>query len=205
MITINKDTKMYGSLSERAGSLGCKFFNTAFEKHNINSIYKSFSVNNISKALISAKILKFSGFAVSMPFKVEILDHVDEIDPAVKAIGAANTIVNDNGVLKAYNTDWMGVYNYLLPNKPNKLFILGNGGFSKAVEYACNQLDIPYEVVTRKDWDKVPNLEGTIFNATPVDVEVKGTLIDGRPFTESGKQIAALQAEEQYKIYTNGN
>jgi hypothetical protein len=36
-------------------------------------------------------------------------------------------------------------------------------------------------------------------------VEVKGTLIDGRPFTESGKQIAALQAEEQYKIYTNGN
>jgi shikimate 5-dehydrogenase len=99
----------------------------------------------------------------------------------------------------------MGVYNYLSPNKPNKLFILGNGGFSKAVEYACNQLDIPYEVITRKDWDKVSNLEGTIFNATPVDIEVKGTLIDGRPFTESGKQIAALQAEEQYKIYTNGN
>jgi shikimate 5-dehydrogenase len=136
-----------------------------------------------------------------MPFKVEILDHVDEIEFAAKTIGAANTIVNNDGHLIAYNTDWIGVYKYLLPNKPDKLFILGNGGFAKAVEYACNQLDIPYEVITRKDWDKVPTLEGTIFNATPVDVEVKGTLIDGRPFTESGKQIAALQAEEQYRIY----
>ena len=48
----------------------------------------------------------------------------------------------------------------------------------------------------------MPDLEGTVFNATPIDVEVKGTLIDGRPFTDAGKAIAALQAEEQYKIYT---
>lgn len=205
MNTINKDTKIYGSFSSNPGNNGCIFFNNKFQQDGINAIYKSFYSDSILGSVVAAKILKFSGFAVSMPFKVEILDHVDEIDPAVKAIGAANTIVNDNGILKAYNTDWIGVYNYLLLNKPSKLYILGNGGFGKAVEYACNQLSIPYEIITRKDWDKVPTLEGTIFNATPVDVEVKGILIDGRPFTESGKQIAAFQAEEQYKIYTNGN
>ena len=85
---------------------------------------------------------------------------------------------------------------------PKSLIILGNGGFSKAVQYACKSLNIKYQVITRNDWDKVPNLEGNIFNATPIDVNVKGNLIDGRPFTKTGKIIATLQAEEQYKIYT---
>ena len=201
MNTINKDTKIYGSFSSNPGNNGCIFFNNKFQQDGINAIYKSFYSDGILGSVVAAKILKFSGFAVSMPFKVEILDHVDEIEFAAKTIGAANTIVNNDGHLIAYNTDWIGVYKYLLPNKPDKLFILGNGGFAKAVEYACNQLDISYEVITRKDWNKISNLKGTIFNATPVDVEVKGTLIDGRPFTESGKQIAALQAEEQYRIY----
>ena len=201
MNTINKDTKIYGSFSSNPGNNGCIFFNNKFQQDGINAIYKSFYSDSILGSVVAAKILKFSGFAVSMPFKVEILDHVDEIEFAAKTIGAANTIVNNDGHLIAYNTDWIGVYKYLLPNKPDKLFILGNGGFAKAVEYACNQLDISYEVITRKDWNKISNLKGTIFNATPVDVEVKGTLIDGRPFTESGKQIAALQAEEQYRIY----
>ena len=67
-----------------------------------------------------------------------LLNYVNEIDTNASLIGAANTIVNNNGYLKAYNTDWMGVYNYLsLLNKPEQLYILGNGGFGKAVEYAC--------------------------------------------------------------------
>ena len=203
MNTINKDTKIYGSFSSNPGNNGCIFFNNKFQENGINAIYKSFYSDNIRNSVIAAKTLDFAGFAVSMPFKVEILNHVNEVDFAAKVIGAANTIVNNNGFLKAYNTDWMGVYNYLsLLTKPEKLYILGNGGFGKAVEYACIQLNISCRFILRAEWYKVPNLEGTVFNATPIDVEVKGTLIDGRPFTEDGKAIAALQAEEQYKIYT---
>ena len=180
------------------------FFNNKFQENGINAIYKSFYSDNIRNSVIAAKTLDFAGFAVSMPFKVEVLNHVDEIDFAAKVIGAANTIVNKDGRLKAYNTDWIGVYNYLsLLTKPEQLYILGNGGFGKAVEFACIQLNIPCKFILRAEWDKVPNLDGMVFNATPVDVEVKGTLIDGRPFVEGqGRVIADLQAEEQYKIYT---
>lgn len=202
MNTINKDTKIYGSFSSNPGNNGCIFFNNKFQQDGINAIYKSFYSDGILGSVVAAKILKFSGFAVSMPFKVEILDHVDEVEFAADAIGAANTVVNNNGYLTAYNTDWIGIYKYLALNKPEHLHILGNGGFAKAAEYACTQLGIPYEFITRKDWNKVPNLKGIIFNATPADVEVKGILIDGRPFIEGqGKEIARLQAEEQYRIY----
>jgi shikimate 5-dehydrogenase len=204
MNTINKDTKVYGSFSSKPGNNGCIFFNKKFQENGINAIYKSFKTDNILSSIVAAKVLDFGGFAVSMPFKVEVLKHVNEVDFAAKVIGAANTIVNNNGFLKAYNTDWIGVYNYLsLLTKPEQLYILGNGGFGKAVEYACIQLNIPCRFILRAEWDKVPNLEGMVFNATPIDVEVKGTLIDGRPFVEGqGRVIADLQAEEQYKIYT---
>ena len=204
MNIINKDTKIYGSFSSNPGNNGCVFFNTKFQENNINAIYKSFYSDDIRTSVIAAKALGFGGFAVSMPFKVEVLKYINEVDFPTKVIGAANTIVNNNGFLKAYNTDWIGVYNYLsLLTKPDHLYILGNGGFGKAVEYACIQLNIPCRFILRAEWDKVPNLDGMVFNATPVDVEVRGTLIDGRPFVEGqGRIIADMQAEEQYKIYT---
>jgi len=205
MNTINKGTKIYGSFSSNPGNNGCMFFNNKFQENGIDAIYKSFYSDNIRNSVIAAKTLYFAGFAVSMPFKVEVLNYVDEVDFAAKVIGAANTIINNKGFLKAYNTDWIGVYNYLsLLTKPEHLYILGNGGFGKAVEFACIQLNIPCRFILRAEWNKVPNLDGMVFNATPIDVEVKGTLIDGRPFVEGqGRVIADLQAEEQYKLYTN--
>lgn len=202
MKIINKDTKIFGSFSSNPGNNGCNYFNRLFQENGIDAIYKSFFSDNIQESVLAAKALKFSGFAVSMPFKVSVLEYVDNLDRAVKDIGAANTVKITDGILSAYNTDWMGVYNYLL-HPPKFITILGNGGFSKAVQYACQKLDIDYKIITREEWDLVPNLDGTVFNATPIDVEVKGELIDGRPFTETGKKIAMLQAYEQYKIYIN--
>jgi shikimate 5-dehydrogenase len=106
--------------------------------------------------------------------------------------------------LKAYNTDWIGIYNFLLDYKYNHITVLGNGGFSKAVQFAFDKLNITSYIITRKEWNEIPKLDGIIFNATPVNVITSGKLIDGRPFTEDGKKIALFQAEEQYKIYING-
>lgn len=199
---INKDTKIFCSFSSNPGNNGCEFFNSKFRENNINALYKSFYSNNIIKSIEAVKTLNIAGFAVSMPFKTTILDYVDEIDEASREIGAANTIMNINGYLKAYNTDWIGISNYILESI-DFLSILGNGGFSKAAQYFCIKKNIPYQVITRKNWDKVYDLKGYVFNATPVDINTKGYLIDGRPFTNQGKIIARLQAEEQYKIYTN--
>lgn len=204
---IDKDTKIYCSFSSNPGNNGCKFFNEKFQSQNINSIYKSFYSDNIKDSIKAVKSLNIKGFAVSMPFKIEILDYVDELSEEAKEIGAANTIINDNGYLKAYNTDWVGAYEYIKSIKniaSSSLKILGNGGFSKAVQYACNLLELQFAIIERDQWSLVPQLNGIIFNCTPVEVNTKGILIDGRPFTPSGREIALIQANEQFKIYTNG-
>lgn len=202
---INKDTKIYGSFSNNPGNNGCKFFNSKFKEDNINAIYKSFYSSNIRDSINAVKILGIKGCAISMPFKVKVLKYVDIITPEATAIGAANTIINHNNILTAYNTDWLGVYKFLSSASylENNITILGNGGFSKAVQYACNRLNITFNIIKRNNWGLVPTLKGIIFNCTPVEVTTQGYLIDGRPNTDTGLTLANLQALEQYKIYTN--
>ena len=199
---INKDTKIYGSFSNTPGNNGCIFFNNKFKEEGINAIYKSFYSDNILQSIEAAKTLNFSGFAVSMPFKTHIINYLDEMDTNVKEIGACNTVLIKNNKLIGFNTDWKGVYIYLKKRNLNFITILGNGGFSKSIQYACNKLNIKFNLITRDNWGEISNISNTMFNATPICV-FHPDLIDGRPNTVIGKQISKLQAIEQFKIYTN--
>ena len=201
---IDKDTKIYCSFSSKPGNNGCHFFNNAFREREINAIYKSFYSNNIEKSIEAVKTLHISGFAVSMPFKLEVLDLVDEVTKEVNDIGSANTIVNNDGHLVAHNTDYFGVKSCLENYDFDSIYILGNGGFSKAVQYACTLLKKDYVIIGRDQRDALKQMEKElIFNATPAEfVSDNNIIIDGRPFTQSGEQIALTQAKQQFKIYT---
>ena len=200
---INKDTKIYCSFSSNPGNNGCNFFNSEFQKHGTNAIYKSFYSDDIKKSIEAVKSLDIKGFALSMPFKVEALDYVDEIEDSARKIGSINTVVNKDGYLKGYNTDWVGVKKYFEARRFDSIYIIGNGGFSKAVQYMCDVMDIGFEVITRENWNIIEELEDKIiFNATPVDINTDNFLIDGRPHTDTGREIALYQAKEQFKIYT---
>ena len=58
MTMINKDTKLYGSFSDKPGNNGCMFFNKGFKKHKIDAIYKSFYSTNIKKTEKDEKLRK---------------------------------------------------------------------------------------------------------------------------------------------------
>ena len=200
---VNKDTKIYCSFSSNPGNNGCVFFNGKFQEHSMNAIYKSFYSNDIKKSIEAVKSLDIKGFALSMPFKIKALDYVDEVEDSARKIGSINTIVNKNGYLKGYNTDWIGVKKYFVTRRFDSLYIIGNGGFSKSVQYTCDVMDIGFEVITRENWNIIEELEDKIiFNATPVDINTDNFLIDGRPHTDTGREIALYQAKEQFKIYT---
>ena len=200
---INKETKIYCSFSSNPGNNGCIFFNSEFKELNMNAIYKSFYSDDIKKSIEAVKILGIKGFALSMPFKIEALDYVDEVEDSARKIGSINTVVNKDGYLKGYNTDWVGVKKYFEIRRFDSIYIMGNGGFSKAVQYTCDVMNIGFEVITRENWNIIEELEDKIiFNATPVDVNTDNFLIDGRPHTDAGREIALYQAKEQFKIYT---
>lgn len=202
---MNKDTKIYASFSQNAGNFGCLFHNYGFKKFNLNCVYKSFSIKNIKEAVRSALCLDFKGFAVSMPFKVEVLDYVDILSDEVKEIGSANTVVIKNGKLKAYNTDYCSAYETIKKIKSNKLYILGDGGYAKSVNYATVKLNKEPISITRKNWDTLKDIKNEyIFNCTPINITVDPSnyYIDCLIQTDSGKELSLIQASHQFRIYT---
>ncbi|MBR4766620.1 MAG: shikimate dehydrogenase [Clostridia bacterium] len=87
---------------------------------------------------------EFTGINVTIPYKQTVMPFLDEISEKAKAIGAVNTIVNKNGKLYGYNTDFYGMtamlekYGIELKNK--KVLVLGTGGTSKTANAVAKHL-----------------------------------------------------------------
>ncbi|MCR1838562.1 shikimate 5-dehydrogenase [Rodentibacter caecimuris] len=133
---INKDTQLCMSLSGRPGNFGTRFHNYLYEKLGLNFIYKAFTTQDIEHAVKGVRALGIRGCAVSMPFKESCMPFVDEIHPSAQAIESVNTIVNDNGVLRAYNTDYIAIVKLIEKyrlDKNSTVMVHGSGGMAKAV------------------------------------------------------------------------
>jgi len=203
---INKDTLIFGSFAKVAGNNGCRMFNSAFKQYNINAIYKSFSINNIQKAIEAARILDFKGFAVTMPFKKEALNYVDILTDTVSQIGALNTVINTNGILMAWNTDYTAAQIFLSKLNLKHLYILGDGGYAAAVKHASETLNISYHIINRSNWNDINDIkDSVIYNCTPVSdivIDESNKFIDCLITTDTGKYLSQLQAAYQFGLYT---
>lgn len=77
---------------------------------------------------------QFDGINVTMPYKQLVFEYLDEIDDRAKRIGAVNCIVNKDGRLFGYNTDYQGIVYMLnkheMDPKNKTIAILGSGGTS---------------------------------------------------------------------------
>ena len=211
MSWVNKDTEIYCSFAKNSGNTGCQMMNSAFYYYGLNKIYKSFSVNNIEDAVNAVKTLNIKGFAITMPYKKDIMEFVDELDESAKVVGAANTVINNNNILKAYNTDYLAALEYLSYYKYtargwDKFYILGDGGYAAAVKAAAKKLDMKYINITRDNWDMISNIKNSlVYNCTPVSdlIMDSNVFIDCIVTTSTGYKLANMQASHQFKLYTN--
>ena len=143
MRLINKNTKICVSFASNPGNFGNYFHNYLFDKLNLNYIYKSFKTDSIKLSLLSLRNLGIRGCGISMPFKTEAIKYVDIMDQAVADIGSSNTVINEDGVLKAFNTDSYSIRKILIEEKlKNNLNILikGSGGMANAIIYTLKKL-----------------------------------------------------------------
>jgi len=151
---LRKKTK-YGLIGKNINySFSKKFFNDKFIKENINDCsYENYDLKSIKEFGSVLKDKSIKGFNVTIPYKKEIIDFIDEIDPIAKKIGAINTLkINDRKIIKGYNTDYLGFISsikHLIFDQKNAL-VLGTGGASKAIIYGLNSMGIKSTNISRK-------------------------------------------------------
>ncbi len=108
---INSNSELYGIIGHPVShSLSPIMHNEAFKYLGLNKIYLAFNVTDVEKAILGVKGLNIGGLSITIPHKSDVMPYLDWIDDIAEKIGSVNTIVNEGGILKGYNTDGYGAY-----------------------------------------------------------------------------------------------
>lgn len=132
----------------------------------------------------------FKAINVTIPYKQTVIPFLDEIDSVAKKIGAVNTVVNKNGKLYGFNTDYFGLLGLIQYNgislSGKKVLILGSGGTSKtafAVAESLNAREIL--IVSRKGGNSAITYEEAYKNHTDAEIIVNTTPCGMYPNTQN--------------------
>ena len=251
--TITRDTTLCISLAARPSNLGTRFHNFLYDELGLDYLYKAFAPRDLAGAIAGIRALGIRGCAVSMPFKEACIPLIDDMDSSASAIQSVNTIVNSDGRLRGYNTDYRAVAHLLSSHEvppTHDFVVLGSGGMAKAVVAALRDSGFRSgHVIARNDaagralseqygFAYAPEVgalrPSLIINATPIgmaggpsadqlsfDADVVAgaeVVFDVVAFpaetplislageigkeTISGAEVIALQAAEQFILYT---
>lgn len=157
MCTKKEPMANYGLIGRNiAYSFSKKFFTQKFKEEKLPHSYHNFDIETLD---VFKKIIQqdttIKGLNVTIPYKEKIIPYLDTLDSQARIIGAVNTIkVLEDGTLKGYNTDHYG-FSKALSNYPAVLnktaLILGNGGASKAIKYALDDVGYSHTTVSRNE------------------------------------------------------
>jgi shikimate dehydrogenase len=141
-------------------SFSQKYFTEKFHRDGINdAVFHAFPIPTIDylpHVIEEHPLLK--GFAVTIPYKREVMQYLNGQTEAVEKMNACNCVCIRHGKLFGYNTDVIGFeqsfIRYLRPHH-TKALILGTGGASSAVAFVLDKLHIDYRYVSRhRDEDR---------------------------------------------------
>ena len=139
--SINKDTRLCISLAGRPTNIGTRFHNFLYQELGLDFVYKAFTSSDLAAAIAGIRGLGIRGCGVSMPYKEACIPYLDDLDHSASALASVNTIVNDEGHLRGYNTDFIAIAELLRRHhfSPEWPFVLrGSGGMAKAVAGALS-------------------------------------------------------------------
>ncbi|MGO4534961.1 shikimate 5-dehydrogenase [Leifsonia sp. 2MCAF36] len=210
MPILNKDMQVCISLAGRPSNIGTRFHNFLYDELGLNFVYKAFTTDDLEGAVRGIRALGIRGCSVSMPFKEAIIPLVDNLEASAVAIESVNTVVNEDGLLTASNTDYEAVAQLLAEHAVDpaqRVLVRGSGGMAKAVVAAfrgagfddltvlARNAEAGSALAERYDYrwaqeDPEPDFD-VIVNVTPLGMrgDAESVLAFGEPFIERASTV----------------
>lgn len=189
---LNGASSVYGILGHPvAQSLSPGMHNAGFAALSLNAIYVPFPTppEHLETAVVGLRAAGVRGFNLTVPHKSAILPLLDEVTPEAAAIGAVNTVRNDNGRLSGTNTDGLGFLRSLQEElgfdpKDREVLLLGAGGSARAIALVLLGAGVSRLTIANRTLARAEILAAAcraLFPATPIGAATLDSLADSAP------------------------
>jgi len=130
----------------------------AFAEKNVAASFEKFDIppEKLGEFVERVRAERVAGLSVTIPHKIEIMKHLDEIEDSAEKIGAVNTVFWQGEKLVGTNTDWIGFLDTLeekIGARGKSAVILGAGGAAHAIAHALLERDCKITVIAREKWE----------------------------------------------------
>jgi 3-dehydroquinate dehydratase/shikimate dehydrogenase len=163
--SIGRQTAVYGVVADPVGhSLSPQIHNAEFGALGIDGVYVPFRVpfDTLGQFMDDVTRLGIRGLSVTIPHKEAVAKFLTKVDPAVKGIGAVNTVLFRDDEVLGYNTDYKAAMDCLenalggvvppgtpSPLQDKKVLVLGAGGVARAVMYGLQRRGAKTTIASR--------------------------------------------------------
>lgn len=157
-----------------------------------NAGYKALSIDNqfiflgvkvktedIGVTVAAMRKMGIHGLTCTIPHKVEVMKFLDEVDTTARKIGAVNTVLNQNGRLIGFNTDWLGTViplEKITTLSGKNVLVLGAGGAARAVVFGMLKRKAKVTIFNRTKEKAIDLVEE--FNCQITDLEKESDIGD---------------------------
>jgi len=152
---INGETQLIGFFgSTYRTSKMYAMYNADFEALGLNYVYVPLVVGDLQKAVEGVRHLGIKAVGVTIPYKIDVIPYLDELDDDARRIGAVNVIVNQDGKLLGANTDGKGAVKALQEVTTiagKKVILLGAGGAARAIAFALTDAGAEIVILNRTE------------------------------------------------------
>ena len=151
---VDAATRVYGVAGDPiAHSLSPQMMNAAFRRENVNAVFLALHAETLNDLLRCVREIPIHGLSVTMPYKEEMLEHLDNSDTVTQKTKACNTVVRaQDGRLYGFNTDVAGVVAPLerrLVLSGAKVLVLGAGGAARAAVFGLKGRGAEVSILNR--------------------------------------------------------
>tara|TARA_B100000029_G_scaffold109932_1_gene101472 strand:+ start:724 stop:1548 length:825 start_codon:yes stop_codon:yes gene_type:complete len=160
-------------------SLSPTIHNAAYRELGLECTYIAYKISKeqLGVEIDSLKKIKISGFNVTIPHKVNMLKFLDELDENCKIIGATNTVINEDGYLKGFNTDMDGflepIKNRNITIRNSNVLLLGSGGAARAIIAGIAKEKADHVTIINRTLEHATKLKEFSINiGLPADVKI---------------------------------
>ncbi|MBQ8431711.1 MAG: shikimate dehydrogenase [Clostridia bacterium] len=142
----------------------------------------------------------FCGINVTIPYKERVIPHLFWISEQAKAIGAVNTVVNRDGKLYGYNTDFYGMSALIrrlgLSLEGKKVAVLGSGGTSRTALAVAKSMGAGTVLcVSRRETDSTVSYERLYGEHTDLQIVINTTPCGMYPYPDGTETMAAAAVD----------